>query len=136
MSFLEAQSLPLMTSSAEEGALFRPSLEMKEVTPSYLTFLRRQIELGLRGEEWSRILTTRLNALSPFQNQTLCHVLIGHMEKGGISTIWIVVRPGDLNIVLVENGGSRKKEDDQHSILWGDLSLHKSQRLARGDSVE
>src|SRR6187402_3306452 len=68
--YSQIQELP-EASEGEDDCIFRPSFEIKEVTASYLNFLRDEIRRSSRGKEWSDILTARMNALIPYQGKNL-----------------------------------------------------------------
>jgi hypothetical protein len=74
MPLEDIQRLPPASNNLEMEAVFRPSAELTDVTPSYLEFLRNQIELEPRRKDWSELLTNRLSVLSSYEIKKL-HVL-------------------------------------------------------------
>ena len=72
-----------------------PVAEQKTVTESYLDFLKEQISLNARGEEWTAILRRRLNALDPFKGRELIQVSFAK----GKNQCFVRVEPTSLNIV-------------------------------------
>ncbi|WP_437333118.1 hypothetical protein [Sorangium sp. So ce394] len=73
-------SLPVVD-DAEEGELARPGVELRSVSSDYLEFLREQIELNARGEEWTAVLQRRLKALEPFEGQRVLTVMFHRKPK-------------------------------------------------------
>lgn len=57
------------------------SLEIRKVDPSYLDFLRKQIELGARGPEWTAILEERLKAIAPFVNKEVATLTLNRSNE-------------------------------------------------------
>jgi hypothetical protein len=73
-------SLPVVE-DADAGELARPGLELRSVSSDYLEFLREQIELNARGEEWTAVLQRRLTALEPFEGQPVLTVMFHRKPK-------------------------------------------------------
>lgn len=67
-------SLPVVD-DADAGEFARPSLELQNVSSDYLDFLREQIALNARGEEWTAVLQRRLKALEPLEGQPVLTVV-------------------------------------------------------------
>lgn len=65
LSYEEALQLPKLGSESA-GSFAAPCTIEKELKPDYLDFLREQIQLNARGQEWTDILRKRLSALEPF----------------------------------------------------------------------
>jgi hypothetical protein len=74
MPFRDVRRLPSYDEALTHD-LIQPHVEPTRITTSYLDFLKEQIRLEPRGEEWSRLLQNRLKALEPFQNQDL-HIMM------------------------------------------------------------
>jgi hypothetical protein len=55
-----------------------PTVEQKVVAPDYLGFLREQIKLAARGQEWSATLRNRLIALEPFVGKQLLTAMFSY----------------------------------------------------------
>src|SRR5258708_4153443 len=79
--FGEIQALPLTTSAAHEGTIFKPSLETVELTDGYLEFLKCEIRVEARGKKWSDTLRTRLNALLPYEHQIVYQIVVSGHSK-------------------------------------------------------
>ena len=58
------------------------SCELRPVTESYMGFLREQIELNARGDQWTEVLATRLSRLLPHVGRPLLAVSIGRPGVG------------------------------------------------------
>lgn len=56
-------------------AIFMP------IEPDYLEFLRTQIRLNARGDDWSALLQTRLHRLEPFVDTKLFHLLVTRDDR-------------------------------------------------------
>lgn len=54
-----------------KGQSYSFSYECKAVSQSYIDFLKEQIELNPRGEDWKHVLQSRLKALSQFLGKEL-----------------------------------------------------------------
>jgi len=67
----EAMSQLPVVDDTTVGQHAMPIIEQKTVTLEYLDFLREQIRLNARGDEWSAILQNRLNLLEPFEGKLL-----------------------------------------------------------------
>ena len=59
---------------SDNQKLINLSVEGKEVSASYLDFLREQIDLKPRGVEWAGRLKQRLNKLAPFEGEKLVFI--------------------------------------------------------------
>lgn len=57
--------------ATKDGEHALPTFEKKTVTPDYLDFLREQIGINARGQEWLALLKNRLAALEPFVGKEL-----------------------------------------------------------------
>jgi len=70
--------------------------ELKYITESYLCFLKEQVELNVRGPEWSTILKERLKAIEPYKNNDLIFVSI----SDGSNQFYIRFTPSsEFNVV-------------------------------------
>jgi len=57
--------------NAAKGEIALPVVEQKVITTDYLDFLREQIRLNARGQQWTDVLQRRLDALQPFVGKML-----------------------------------------------------------------
>ena len=99
MPFAEIQGLSPATNDPEMEAAFRPTAELTEVTPSYLEFLQKQIELEPRGKAWSDVLTARLNVLTPYKNKELNVVTLLRMHDRHVNGFTVRVDPHSNAVV-------------------------------------
>lgn len=76
-------------------------LEEKECTPSYLDFLREQIHIGARGEEWTDLLKRRLSALEGCVGKRCSYMSV---SEGGRS-ISIRFDPDSHRVIVTEAHG-------------------------------
>jgi hypothetical protein len=102
MPFAEIQRLPPPIDTPQTDTVLRPTVEFSEVTSSYLDFLRNQIRLKPRGEEWAEVLRARLFALVPYENATLYFVSILRMDQGRIESFYARFHPGDFRMIHAE----------------------------------
>jgi hypothetical protein len=102
MPCAEVLKFPSLELEGEDDCIFRPSLELNEVTPSYLDYLRDEIQRAARGKEWSDILKARLNALLPYKSEKLYSLMILRRHDGYVESCSIRFRPTNLEIVHFE----------------------------------
>jgi len=89
----EVARLPRLD-NAVKGQTALPVIEEKIVTMDYLNFLREQIQLNARGQEWTRLLQQRLNALQPFIGKM---IITAHFyQKPHSATLRINPETGEL----------------------------------------
>ncbi len=73
---------------------------------SYLDFLREQIELKVRGPEWTAILVARLAALSPYCGVSILNGII-HTSTG---ICFVDVDPGTGRVIRLEEHETRSDD--------------------------
>ncbi len=103
----DIQGMPLAslissTDILRTETVFCPTLELEEVTPSYLDFLRTQIKLEPKGKEWADNLRGRLEAIVPYENQKLFQMTIMRIHKQKIESFFAKFHPDDLRIIHIE----------------------------------
>jgi len=101
-SFIGIQELPLPTNTPTADIIFRPTLELDEITPSYLGFLKTQIQLEPRGKEWTEILKARFNALVPYEHEKLYRLSVLRTHESRAESFFVRFHPGDLRMVHSE----------------------------------
>ena len=74
------------------------SLESKVTDQSYIDFLKEQIELNARGQEWTALLTRRLKALEPLVGKEIMFLSVEDNNR----FIWIKIDPNNNRVILVE----------------------------------
>lgn len=75
LSFDEMLKLPKLE-EAKRGECALPHFEISRFDSTYLEFLEEQIKLNARGDEYSAILTRRLDDLRPYVDIELLFVLL------------------------------------------------------------
>lgn len=76
----------------------RVRIEVKLFDKSYIQFLQEQIELGVRGDEWTDLLRKRKSALSPWVGRETQFLTI----TKGPRLLCIRFEPTQLRVIWVE----------------------------------
>ncbi len=79
-----------------------PTLEKNAIKPDYLDFLREQIVLKPRDEEWDDLMKRRLRHLQDFTNRPLLSFHLTQISNGFIESCWILVEPEDGILVYYD----------------------------------
>jgi len=81
-----------------EGRAALPTVQEATVRLDYLEFLREQIRLGARGQEWTALIQLRLAALAPLVGQTVTTATF-HLEP---NVAVLRLKSGTDEIVFLE----------------------------------
>jgi hypothetical protein len=102
-TYREIENFPSLTNTAANDEIFMPISEVRDITPSYLGFLREQINLEPRGKEWAAVLKARLAALEPYVGKVLGNLSARRMRSGYIEGCWVIFDPESFEVIYVEN---------------------------------
>ena len=102
-TFVEIEKLPFLTSAAVNEGVFMPTFDFTEITPSYLEFLREQVDLEPRGKEWAAVLKARMEALKRYTGKTIGNLSLRRMHSGRLEECWVIFEPVTFEIIYVEN---------------------------------
>jgi len=93
MTYEQVLHLPPLGDETK-GSFAAPSVTEKPVASDFLDFLREQIRLNARGQEWTKVLKDRLEALLPFVGKNV--ITASLYQKPKSVTLYVNPDTGEL----------------------------------------